>query len=223
MAMRSKVNFKCPKCTTNVEAEQWTAVNGEKNPQQKLKILEGTLFKAKCKKCGHESSIGYPMLYNDTKQNYMIWLVYDEQEVKHVTDYFKKSKLEVSDSDDSDETVDSQCRQRIVMSPEALREKIMIFDSGLDDKMIEILKLAYAKEAQRTLRNDNIAAAFFSNRDGEKRIEMYTEKGKAFVSNVSKAIYDEIEGKYGGKASYAEDRVYIIDDVWALNLLRSVR
>ena len=223
MAMRSKVNFKCPKCTTNVEAEQWTAVNGEKNPQQKLKILEGTLFKAKCKKCGYESSIGYPMLYNDTKQNYMIWLVYDEQEVKHVTDYFKKSKLEVSDSDDSDETVDSQCRQRIVMSPEALREKIMIFDSGLDDKMIEILKLAYAKEAQRTLRNDNIAAAFFSNRDGEKRIEMYTEKGKAFVSNVSKAIYDEIEDKYGGKASYAEDRVYIIDDVWALNLLRSVR
>ena len=99
----------------------------------------------------------------------------------------------------------------------------MIFDSGLDDKMIEILKLAYAKEAQRTLRDDTIAAAFFSNRDGEKQIEMYTEKGRAFVSRVSKNIYDEIEDKYGGKASYAEDRVYIIDDVWALNLLRSMR
>ena len=222
MAMRSKVNFKCPKCGATVEAEQWTAVNGEKNPQQKLKILEGSLFKAACKNCGNESKIGYPMLYNDTKQNYMIWLVYDDEEVKHVTDYFKKSKNDIIE-DENGEVVDTDCRQRIVMSPESLREKIMIFDSGLDDKMIEILKLAYAKEAQRTLRDDNIAAAFFSNRDGEKQIEMYTEKGRAFVSRVSKNIYDEIEDKYGGKASYAEDRVYIIDDVWALNLLRSMR
>ena len=222
MAMRSKVNFKCPSCAANVEAEQWTAVNGDKNPQQKLKILEGTLFKAKCPKCGKETQIGYPMLFNDTKQGYMIWLVYDEESVKHTIDYFKSSKNDVID-DETGEEVDENCRRRIVMSPEALREKIMIFDSGLDDKMIEILKLAYAKEAQRTLRDDNIAAAFFSNRNGEKRIEMYTEKGKAFVSPVSKKIYDEIEDKYGGKASYAEDRVFIIDDVWALDLLRAMR
>lgn len=222
MAMRSKVNFKCPKCGQTVEAEQWTAVNGDKNPQQKLKILEGSLFKAKCPKCGKETKIGYPMLYNDTKQNYMIWLVYDEEEVKHTTDYFKNSKNDLIEDENGD-VVDKDCRQRIVMSPEALREKIMIFDSGLDDKMIEILKLAYAKEAQRALRDDNIAAAFFSNRDGEKRIEMYTEKGKAFVSPMSRRIYEEIDDKYGGKASYAEDRVFIIDDVWALNLLRSMR
>ena len=99
----------------------------------------------------------------------------------------------------------------------------MIFDSGLDDKIIEIMKLAYAKETQRILKDDNVAAAFFSNRDGEKRIELYTEKGKAFVSGASKKIYDELDDKYGGKASYAEDRVYVIDDVWALNLLRSMR
>lgn len=222
MAMRSKVNFKCPECNANVEAEQWTAVNGEKNPQQKLKILEGTLFKAKCPKCGKETKIGYPLLYNDTKQGYMIWLVYDDESVKNTINYFKSSKNDIVD-DENGEEVDENCRRRIVMSPESLREKIMIFDSGLDDKMIEILKLAYAKEAQRTLRDDNIAAAFFSNRNGEKHIEMYTEKGKAFVSPVSKKIYEEIEDKYGGKASYAEDRVFIIDDVWALDLLRAMR
>ena len=219
MSMRSKVSFKCPKCGQNVEAEQWSAVSGDKNPQQKAKLLDGSLFKAVCRKCGRVSTVGYPMIYNDMKENYMIWLVYDTEEVGHVTEYFKKSKSSQPD-DDSQEPVDPGCRQRIVLSPEALREKIMIFDSGLDDKIVEIMKLAYSKEAQIKLRGDTIAAALFSNRDGEKQIEMYTEKGKAFVAPVSRALYEQLEDKYGGKASYAEDRVYVIDDVWAWQLVR---
>ena len=222
MAMRTKINYKCPECSATVEAEQWSAVNGYKNPQQKLKLLDGTLFKSKCKGCGHVSTLGYPLLYNDTKQNYMIWLVYEDSEIKHVTDYFKESKNDIIEDEDG-EVVDQGCRQRIVRSPDELREKIMIFDSSLDDKIIEIMKLAYAKQAQLSLKDDNIAAAFFSNRDGEKRIEMYTEKGKAFTAPAAKELYGQLEDKYGGKASYAEDRVYVIDDVWALNLLRSMR
>ena len=209
MAMRSKVNLKCPKCSQNIEIEQWSAINGDKNPGQKLKLLEGTLFESKCKSCGSPVTVGYPLVYHDTKQNYMIWLVYDEQEVKHIIQYFKKSKSE--DADDEIEPVDHACRQRVVRSPDSLREKIMIFDSDLDDKIIEIMKLAYAKEVQRTLRGDDVAAAFFSHRDGTKRIEIYTEKGKAFVSPVSSDLYKQLDDKYGGRASYAEDRVYQID------------
>ena len=37
---------------------------------------------------------------------------------------------------------------------------------------------------------------------------------------LSDDIYKTLEDTYSGKASFAEDRVYIIDDVWALNLLR---
>ena len=218
MAMRNKIRIKCPKCLNPYDVEQWSAVNGDKNPQQKLKILNDTLFSASCPKCAKENRLGYPLLYSDPKQNIMIWLVFDDEEVRHITDYYKKSKTEISeDSDD----VDPQCRQRIVRDSDRLREKIMIFDSGFDDKIIEIAKLAYAQSAQRQLPNDKIAAAFFSNENAENRIEMFTESGSAFVSKFSRDIYDQLEYKYGGKASYAEDRVYLIDDVWALNLLRS--
>ncbi len=220
MAMRDKVNIKCPDCGQNIEVEQWTAVNGDKNPQQKLKILKGTLFSFKCKKCGRDNVVGYPMLYSDPKENYMIWLVFDDEEVSHVTDYFKKSKNEFNENG---ENVDPECRQRIVRDSHRLREKIMIFDSGFDDKIIEIAKLAYAQSAQRQIGDDRIAAAFFSSEDGENRIEMYTESGGALVSKLSKEIYDRLEDMYGGKASYAEDRVYAIDDVWALNLLRAAQ
>ncbi len=218
MAMRNKVTVQCPKCGKSFEVEQWSAINGDKNPQQKLKLLNDTLFTTTCTKCGKENTVGYPLLYSDPKENYMIWLVFDNEEIKHVTDYFKSSKTEINEHG---EDVDKSCRQRIVRDPHRLREKIMIFDSGYDDKIIEIAKLAYAQTAQRQLSSDKIAAAFFSNIGGEKRIEMYTENGNAFVSKLSHEIYEQLEDKYGGKASYAEDRVYIIDDVWALNLLRA--
>lgn len=218
MAMRNKVTVQCPKCGKSFDVEQWSAINGDKNPQQKLRLLNDTLFTVTCTRCGKYNTVGYPLLYSDPKENYMIWLVFDKDEVRHVTDYFKMSKTEINENG---EDVDKQCRQRIVMDSHRLREKIMIFDSGYDDKIIEIAKLAYAQTAQRQLSNAKIAAAFFSNAAGENRIEMYTESGDAYVSKLSKDIYDQLEDKYGGKASYAEDRVYIIDDVWALNLLRN--
>lgn len=218
MAMRDKVKIQCPECGKSFEIEQWSAINGDKNPQQKLKLLNDTLFTAVCSKCGRTNTVGYPLLYSDPKMNYMIWLVFDNEEVKHITDYFRSSKTTVSEDS---EDIDKACRQRIVRDSHRLREKIMIFDSGFDDKIMEIAKLAYSQTAQRQLNNDKIAAAFFSNTNGENKIEMYTENGNAFVSVLTREIYDQLEDKYGGKASYAEDRVYIIDDVWALNLLRA--
>ena len=216
MAMRDKVTVRCPSCGKSLEVEQWSAVNGDKNPQQKLKILNGTLFTVTCTKCGRENTVGYPLLYSDPKVNCMIWLVYDDDEVKHITDYYKASKTEISETN---EDVDKECRQRIVRDAHRLREKIMIFDSNFDDKIIEIAKLGYAQSAQRQIGSEKIAAAFFSNEGGENRIEMYTESGQAFVSKLSRDIYNQLEDKYGGKASYAEDRVYVIDDVWAMNLV----
>ena len=222
MAMRSKVNFKCPKCRADVEAEQWSAVNGEKNPQQKSKIMDGSLFTAKCSACGKVTRIGFPMIYHDTEKNYMIWLVYEESEIKHVVDYFKSSKTDPQ-KDENGESVDANCRQRVVLSPDQLREKIMIFECDLDDKIIEIMKLHYAKQVQLTLKDgDEVAAVFFSNNNGDKKIEIFTKNGKAWSAPALMDIYNKIENQYGGKASYAEDRVFLIDDDWAAALVISL-
>lgn len=215
MSMRDKVNIQCPKCGYSIEVQQWSSVNGEKNPVEKKKLLDGTLFSVKCKKCGNTAQVGYPFLYSDPQQNIMIWLVYDNEEVRHVTDYFKSSK-----NSGSDNKVDKGCRQRIVRDAFRLREKLMIFDSGLDDKIVEIAKLAFSQNVQKQHPKEKIAAAFFSNEGGENHIEIYSANGNAFTVALSEDIYISLEDTYSGKASFAEDRVYVIDDVWALNLLR---
>ena len=217
MAMRNKIRIKCPKCLNPYDVEQWSAVNGDKNPQQKLKILNDTLFSASCPKCAKENRLGYPLLYSDPKQNIMIWLVFDDDEIGHIRSYYKTCKTQ---SDENGKTVDKECRLRIVRNTYQLREKIMIADCGLDDKMVELAKLAYAKSTQQANSGEKIAVSFFSSESGNNRIEMYCESGKAFVAVLSDEVMKKLEDKYGGKASYAEDRVYIIDDVWALDLIR---
>ena len=215
MSIRDKVNINCPKCGYSIEVSQWSSLNGEKNPAEKKKLLEGTLLTVKCKRCGHTARVGYPLLYNDPSQNIMIWLVYDNDEVKHVTDYFKSSK-----NKDGDDKVSRECRQRIVRDEFRLREKIMIFDSGLDDKIVEIAKLAFSQNVQKQNPKAKIAAAFFSNEGGEDHIEIFSADGSAFTVKLTEDIYKTLDDTYSGKASFAEDRVYSIDDVWALNLLR---
>ena len=215
MSMRDKVNIQCPKCGYSIEVRQWSSVNGEKNPGEKKKLLDGTLFSVKCKRCGHTAQVGYPLLYNDPAQKVMIWLVYDKDEVKHVTDYFKSSK-----NSDGDNKVDRACRQRIVRDAFRLREKLMIFDSGLDDKIVEIAKLAFSQNVQKQHPKEKIAAAFFSNEGGENHIEIYSASGSAFTVALTQDVYKTLDDTYSGKASFAEDRVYVIDDVWALGLLR---
>ncbi len=218
MDVQPKVKIKCPQCGEDVEIEQWSAVNSEKNPEQKKKLLDGTLFQTKCEKCGKIITVGYPVVYHDSVGKCMIWLIYDDSEIQHIEQYFRQSK-----SESAEKPVDRNCIERIVRTPESLREKIIIFDNALDDKIVEIMKLAYAKEVQRKLVNDNVIISFFSKQDENLQIEIYTEKGKAFVSPFSRDLYDQLNDKYGGKASYAEDRVFIIDDVWAYQLLRTMR
>ncbi|MEE3450657.1 MAG: CpXC domain-containing protein [Acutalibacteraceae bacterium] len=215
--MKDKANVQCRKCGKTIEVNKWSAVNGDKNPDLKEKILSGELFSVRCRSCGAVSQLGYPMVYSDPTKNIMIWLVFDDEEVGHIKSYYKTCKTQ---PDENGKTADKECRLRIVRNSFQLREKIMIADCGLDDKIVELAKLAYAKSAQQKNSSDKIAVSFFSSEGGNNRIEMYCAGGKAFVSVLSADIIKKLEDKYGGKASYAEDRVYIIDDVWALELVR---
>ena len=222
MSMKDKVTVNCPKCGKSFEVEQWSAINGEKNPVQKAKLLDGTLFNIKCESCGKAFTLGYPVIYNDTENKVMLWLVFDDEEIKHVTDYYKSSKTEINEYN---EDVDKDYRQRIVRDSFRLREKIMIFDSGLDDKIVEISKIAYAQSAGQQCGSDKIVASFFAigENKGDYKIEMYTQGGKALVAKLTQAFYDNLADRYGEKAQSCEDSVYIIDDVWAMDFLKNFR
>ena len=121
----------CPKCNHDNEVKVFKTVNATTDPQFRETLLAGQLFGFRCENCGYEATLRYPLLYNDMKNRFMVYYI-PEIERERITD----ESLEAQYGDLGDVT------RRIVGTFNELKEKIHIFESGLDDRAIEIAKIA---------------------------------------------------------------------------------
>lgn len=89
--------------------------------------MDGSLTRAVCEKCGWSGDVVYPMLYHDMEAQVMIWLWPNPGDPE--TGGLPLGELMGGH------------RFRIVDSRVTLLEKILIFDNGLDDRVVEFVKL----------------------------------------------------------------------------------
>ena len=65
----------CPKCSSLGKAEIFTNINVTNDPDFRDKVLEGELFAWTCPSCGCQARLNYPILYNDMKNRFMVYLI----------------------------------------------------------------------------------------------------------------------------------------------------
>jgi hypothetical protein len=97
-------------------------------PTLKLGILTGSLFSVTCESCGKQFEVMHEVLILDEDARYAILLAPD----------FSGTEL---DSSAASPSRFSGYRLRLVSSSDELKEKILLFDGGLDDRTIELCKL----------------------------------------------------------------------------------
>jgi hypothetical protein len=131
MSSTSVRSITCPRCKRQQNFTVWESVNVSVDPALKNKLLCGELNKSICAGCGHVTLILYSMLYHDMEKRLMIWFLPGEESLgsaratEKLLPFFKR---------------------RIVRSLEELFEKIRIFDLGLDDRVVEMLKANVNKQ-----------------------------------------------------------------------------
>lgn len=116
---------RCKACGAPFGAVYYESVN-TKSPELVQAIISGKMFEIRCPKCGHTENVMFPLLFNDMKHGYMIWLTTEEsltEIVKVLCD------------------MPAPVKKRIVLEPEDLREKAAVLDAGLDDRAGELYKL----------------------------------------------------------------------------------
>lgn len=150
----SKFNMEpitCPQCKTEQKIKVWESVNVSLSPKEKQKILDGEFFKFKCKKCDFEAPLAYNCLYSDIENKLIIWMI------PELTDELKE-KLSVAETMKGDEEHSTKDYiYRIVTTPNELKEKIMINDAGLDDRIVELLKMVYLSQISTITGDEKIA------------------------------------------------------------------
>ena len=201
----------CPKCGQEIEMVIWDRLNGDLDPEAKAQLLNGTLFRFKCSKCGHESNLQYSILYHDMKNSAMVYFVHPdavEQTIQELTEMEEKLPVKMEGY-----------RKRVVCDQNALREKAILFDNGVDDRVAEIIKLIYLANAHKQFPDNEITAAYMMIEDGKMWIQFFSQE--PLSAEIPAEIYEKISKDLAAKLDAAGNDDFVVDLDWAKKLLNS--
>lgn len=126
----------CPHCGKSMVFSPIDYINTEERPEMIQKVRDGEAFVSICGHCGKKSRMDYSFLYYQPSALFLVYYAADQE------DYEKAWKMLTGQ--DRERRLDEEklrgVKKRLVTSREALREKLMILDSGFDDRVIELMK-----------------------------------------------------------------------------------
>lgn len=140
MAEVKQQKLVCPQCKREITINVWDKVEIPYDIEQRERVLQNSFFKVNCSGCHFSFTIGYKCQYNDMERKYLLWVApaMDEKMQKEIDAYNMRLQ-----SDERLRLAQGGYRYRIVRNDNELREKVIIFDEGLDDRYIETMKVVY--------------------------------------------------------------------------------
>lgn len=198
----------CPNCGHEQNFIIWDSLNGILDPEAKDSLINGTLFRFKCDECGYETEVVYDILYHDMEHHTMVYRVQPES-VEQAGQYM----LIASEKTKSLDANLPKTRNRIVTDNNRLREKAIIFGAGLDDRIVEIVKLICWMEAVKTITDAKEEDMYFNiTNDSNWIVEIV---GKDVSCNVPKEMYDQISSQFSPIFDQIGDDELIVDHNFA--------
>lgn len=214
---KDKVDVKCPICRHDGKFKIYANVDGDNQKDLKEKILTGELFTYICPVCNNRVNINYGMLYRQDKDKFIGKIAVDELEFEQARQTFgniekienKKIRKTMSYLLDFD--------KRIVPNWQALAEKIMIKDTGLDDRVIELIKVIYIQAFYKDHPDKEVKAVYFARNNGGNYI-VFTGK-ESFTMPISDSLYKKLQDQLK-KIDMIDDLV--VDLKWADNTFKKI-
>ena len=215
------VFIECPLCHKEVELKMWSSINTLENPEYKDAVRDMSAFEFICPECGEKYYLDYGFLYHQMEDKIMIqYIMAEEDEDSEETDSFYDEDDEGEISDFEKVLVNRGYLYRVVFSQAELLEKLLIFDSGLDDRIIEFFKAIafaqYLKNHPGTIKNVRL---LYNYEDGKHFTEIFSGTSKVGVVDLPMAYYEKLKEKYSPYLTDIRKDEPYIDMDWALHTL----
>ena len=137
MSSHREITISCPKCKQDHPFVMWHSINTTLNPEMKAAVKDRSAFLFECPSCGEKTYVDYGFLYHQMEDRIMIHYANSDENAEAV--------YKMLTEDDPTGMLQDMRKEnyliRIVRTQNELREKIAIFDEGLDDRIIEIFKI----------------------------------------------------------------------------------
>ena len=211
----NKVSYICPSCGGTGKFEMFFHVYST-DSNRRGKVLTGELFSRECPYCGELLHLKYNFDYEDIGHKFQI--MYSPFECEDITNYMK----ELCPDDRYGIIKRSGKTFRTVDSLHALREKILVFEEGLDDIAIELSKVMMKKDKNFSIQaNSELRFEKYMLNDESKGQLMF----RHYIENhlqkdlivYDKANYDVILDEVLSNEKYKKPIFYeTIDEKWIL-------
>ena len=204
----------CPMCGELGKAEIFTSVNVTKHKDYRARVLDGELFAWTCPSCGYNARLTYPILYNDMKHRFMVYLI-------PKIDRFQLCDKELEEKYSNLRNIS----KRVVSDFNSFKEKIFVLESRLDDMAVELTKVAISQTVSKKLGGVEVHEGYLSMYDRESNTMGFTyftgDERTPYVQTARLAIYGkskDIVERFAVKDKRLKGFIKI-DSEWAENIL----
>lgn len=146
----------CPKCGQQSPTDIMISGNTVDDGDLRDLVFSERIFMWKCKKCGHSTKYLHPFLYNDIGNRFMVYLI-PKAERRIIADEGLEGEFREL----------SVLKKRVVPDVNSMKEKIILFERGINDFALELTKLAVADVVEKET-SHNVYAGYFSEMDQTK-------------------------------------------------------
>ena len=172
----------CPHCLNEEEIVIWDQIDAVTDPDLKDRLLRKTLQVFECRNCGRSHLLSQPLLYRDDDKKLLIWC--DPQ-------------LQASEAGNklpdllNQLPVDGNYRYRLTLNSNEMIEKIHLSEYALDDRIMEIVKLAVLAWQKEEIRIEQL---FFLSAEEERLLFLAQgEDEKWYQLPVAAELYYRID------------------------------
>lgn len=188
MSLNASQRIKCPKCGQMTEITVWNSITVKDSADLKQDLLSGRVNMFHCPSCSHKALMPTPLLYHDEEKRLMISFSPCSDEILkyQLFDNVQKTSKESGELEKME-----GYNLRFVADYNELLEKILIFDNGMNDKTIEVLKLMIL--SQELEKAEQRVCRFGKCEGGLLEFMIYdTIENKTYTSAVPRETYDTI-------------------------------
>lgn len=209
----------CPYCGHEQEIETYENIDIDIDEGMREKIMSEEILTFKCEECGEKAITAFPCLVSNLEKRYIFWLLanFNDEQKEELDREFEESM-----KDKKDKEFAEGYQRRIVGSVNELKEKILLADVGLDDRVMEIVKMLCVSEVSDQLKGEQLSEVRFNQtKDGQMFLVLvFIDRGPAMIDltqemyeKVAKMFANDIE-KMTPKEGFAE-----IDPFWASSVI----
>jgi len=198
MSLFDQQTVTCPACEHSQVLEFALSLNAARRPDLRDAVLDGSYQRFACENCDATFRIEPRLTYLDIQRNQW-YLVKPVQDVAHWSEFEVAAQVIFDEAygekaPAAARAVGAEMQVRVLFGWQALREKLLCQDAGLDDVTLELAKLVLVRAGDELPLADNVELRFAGVEGDDLRFNWVSGETERPIETmlVPRKLYDDI-------------------------------